>query len=528
MRRFLKFIYVFLIVIFAFGVVGILYSINQKDTASASSKINDAGNPGATAGTGRSVVRTSTGTLYAFINTAGTCGVWKSTDGTTWTEQDSAHHQGCGVTTNRQIAMAIDSTNTIHLVWASAGNDDTVAYITFNTSTDTFVGTFTNITNCANGASFPYVYDLGISIDSSNKPHLIAHCSSDVDGAYYIRYTNRVSGSWKAWILVDLATVNAGVGLTIDKDNKPEIVYYTFKISSSSVYAAIGNVNDAASFTTQTISTANTANGNSIAVDTSGNTWVAFQKNATNVITLEKHNYGDAWSTWQTAIDDSQTGEYPSLATNSTDVYVIYMAGTGTTGNIVYDKYTGSWLGQTTLQTGAYARPKAKWSYLNNNQGSTQLDYLFDDGTDVYWDKLSLFIAPTKVVFSNGTRNLSYGYCNGDASVFTMQLQDSGGTLRTPSQSTTVQVTSNSTSYTVYSDNTCTTVVSGGNFTFTTSDNTKSVYIKDTGSTGALTLTGTRTSGDTLTTGTQNYTLQAAPAVKIQGGTKIQAGTKIQ
>ena len=31
-----------------------------------------------------------------------------------------------------------------------------------------------------------------------------------------------------------------------------------------------------------------------------------------------------------------------------------------------------------------------KWSQNNNNEGSTAIDYIFSDGTDVFWNELSL------------------------------------------------------------------------------------------------------------------------------------------
>ena len=33
--------------------------------------------------------------------------------------------------------------------------------------------------------------------------------------------------------------------------------------------------------------------------------------------------------------------------------------------------------GETSLEAGTFSFPIAKWSYLNNNGGSTQIDYLF-------------------------------------------------------------------------------------------------------------------------------------------------------
>jgi hypothetical protein len=122
---------------------------------------------------------------------------------------------------------------------------------------------------------------------------------------------------------------------------------------------------------------------------------------------------------------------------------------------------------------------------------------------------------PDKVAFSNAARTLTAGTCNGAASVFVMELQ-SGTTLTAPFASTVVRITSNSSSYTIYSDSSCTATVTNGDFTYTTSENSKNVYIIDNKkSIITRTLSGTRQSGDTLTTGTQNYTVNAGSVTRL-------------
>jgi hypothetical protein len=60
------------------------------------------------------------------------------------------------------------------------------------------------------------------------------------------------------------------------------------------------------------------------------------------------------------------------------------------------------------------------------------------------------------------------------------------------------------------------------------SPNTKSVYIIDKGTGGTNTLSGTRQSGDTLTTGQQNYTLDESASSSVRGGVNIRGGTILQ
>lgn len=141
-------------------------------------------------------------------------------------------------------------------------------------------------------------------------------------------------------------------------------------------------------------------------------------------------------------------------------------------------------------------------------------------GTNIYgaWSPTRSFtvsVGPTKVVFTNSGRTLIAGACNGDADVLTIQLQDAGSTPTNPTGTTVINVTSNSPSETVYSDNGCTSATN--DFTFTTAQNTKSVYIKDTRkSSPTWTLTATKSSGpDTIADGTQSITINAGSVTRL-------------
>ena len=140
---------------------------------------------------------------------------------------------------------------------------------------------------------------------------------------------------------------------------------------------------------------------------------------------------------------------------------------------------------------------------------------------------------PTKVVFTNSQRTFTANECNGSANVFTMQLQNDSNEATNPSQSTIVRVSSDSTGETIYTDDTCETEATNGDFTFSTSENTKSVYIIDTeASSPTWILSGVRQSGDSLTTGTQDYIVEAqAPDTKntkVRGGIRFQGGVQVR
>ncbi len=570
------------------------------------SKINDSGNMGAIAGSGRSLVRTSTGTLYSFISKAGTCGIWKSTDnGATWAEQDSGSHPSC--TSGLMAAVAIDSTNKLHFVYNDSAN------IKYNTmSSDTF-GTAENVPV---SDTLAVLSGLDIAIDSNNIPHIAFSILNNL-GVPKTNYSNRVGGTWDA-TATTISQTGAGstyksTSLTLDKDNKPEVCY--LDETATTLKAAIGDANDASSFTVQNIDTSvnnsTSREGCSIAIDSSGNTWVAYIDGTTDYVTLVEHVYGAAWSTWQSSVTNSIVGSEPSLAIYGTDIYVGYST---SFSDMDIDKYVDGTTWQSNSSTfgqGTFQDVHLRWSYLNNYTNGP-LDFMFSDATDIYYHNLgvwqapinidsttgggyptiskdassgdlyvfwirsnviyysrssspftswsppaalvstgtntwlstsavanngyinliwtegsgspynvrfygkALYAPPTKVAFSNAARTLTANVCNGAASVFTMELQDGSNNAQTPTQTTVVRVTSNSSDYTIYSDSNCTTVATNGDFTFTTSDSSKSVYIVDNKrSATTRTLTGTRQSGDSLTTGTQDYTVNAGNQVGL-------------
>jgi len=336
----------------------------------------------------RQVVRTSDGTLYAVINDGGSCEVWSSSDGSSWAEQDAADNPACNTSTGtRIVAVAVDSSNTLHFVYNDDASFTDINYIPFTTSDNQFGTEATAIIQHSATASY---VDIDIAVDSNDKPHVVI--TNDQTGTDTVRYTNKVSGSWKAAVTVDSVSGGfRGPSIAISEDNIPEISH--INSTDLDLTAAVGNVNDAASFTLQDVD-ANVLSGlvTSIGIDSSGNTWIGYvdENGATDFVTLVKHNDADAWTTWQAPVTNSNAGDEPSIAINGTDVYVFY---DDENADVKYDKYTGSWLGETNLQTGTFQDVKAKWSYYNNNQGGSQIDYLYSDNTDVYWASLGLSTA---------------------------------------------------------------------------------------------------------------------------------------
>jgi len=348
---------------------------STEEGVSTPVKIDDAGDPGVMDGRGRHVVRNSSGTLYAFINDGGSCEVWSSSDGSSWSEEDSADNPAC--LTNGDVALAIDGTDILHLLYESSANND-LMYNTFNTSTGQFV---TEETVSTSDPSF-----VDLAVDSSNVPHAAFISTNPF-------YDNRVGGSWGTD--VDTGTVTVSISIAIDEDDLPLLAY----LNSANLVAARGNQNDASSFTEHTVdSSANGTDGTrgaTIGVDSSGNTWVAYaDASGTNQITLATRADGSevaSWTTgWTASITNSNVGNEPAIAIDGTDVYIFYEDSAD--DEITYDMYNGStWRGEQAITSATTSLDAiAKWSYYNNNDGNLQIDFLYSDGTDIRWNKLTL------------------------------------------------------------------------------------------------------------------------------------------
>lgn len=366
------------------------------------------------------MVRTAAGVIYQVLNLVTSTGlssfieVWKSTNGSSWAEQDHAHAPSSAGTYSA-CTGAIDGAGIIHIVYRNeASMAPTMRYVQFNTSTDLFQNDaqITTLSLAEHGAC-------GVAVDSNDKPHAFWTESITNMGSSFrtLQYSNRVSGSWATKVEVYGQTSSKGVdfgpSMLIDNNNKPQIAFVVF--TDSKIRAAIGNANNATSFTLSDCeaSTDVLQVPVSIALDSSNNTWVSYCRNTTNdQLYLVKHNAGDAWTTWQTPVTDSKSvetgashgGEGPvqCIATNGTTVYAIYQRRAD--GNIVYQTYNGSWSAVTVLEATDVSHVNCKWSQYFNNGGTSQIDYCYTvsiTGIDeAFWNKISLGAAPKSLAFS--------------------------------------------------------------------------------------------------------------------------------
>ncbi len=343
------------------------------------------------------IVRTSTGGIYTLTREEGTfvCQIYYSDDGTTWTEIDSGQNPSCG----DYFAMAIDSTGKLHILYTDSSNSS-ILYSTMSGDLWSHINTAATTA----GDSFEGV---NVAIDSSDRPH-IAYV--DLNGFNYImNYKVYDTGAWgSAVTLLSSTTTKTFPSIVISEDNIPEIAF----LSDTTLYASVGNTTLATSFTNhQFESNAGGTTTASIGVDSSGNTWVAYvdENGVTDLVSLARHPDASAWASgWTTAITNNNTGNYPNLAINGTDIYLIYE---DANADVAYDRYNGSdWLGEQILLTGTYSTTLPRYSFLNNpSYTSYGIDFLVQDdvATEIMWGTIGLGTISNLLDLSGNEFNLT-------------------------------------------------------------------------------------------------------------------------
>jgi hypothetical protein len=245
--------------------------------------------------------------------------------------------------------------------------------VTFSTvdstaGTDTF-GTPEEAISCEDADNT--TYGCAVAVDSNDIPHAVVIGSDAYMGSDYnmLYYDNKIGGSWADRREIEGATGSKNLDypdIAINSDNYPVIVYVN--TTDSTLDAVEGNANDPTTFATREVDasvTTGVTNKPTICVDSNGDAWVAYvDSDGTIDIAEQSANWTDAW----TIVSNGNSGTEPSIVADGTDIYVFYEE--DGSDDIVYDKYDGSWLGETQLQTSvAYNSVKARWSYFHNPPG---------------------------------------------------------------------------------------------------------------------------------------------------------------
>lgn len=400
------------------------------------------------------LIRTSENNLYAVVVSANRVRVYKSIDNAkTWVRQS---YGTTLLASSTLISAAIDGSDNIHIIYLTSTT--VVKYVLFDTSTDTF-GTIEQAVNVS-----ATVASIAITVDSNGKPHAVATSS-----AATTNYSNRVRGSWKPAVSV-AAVVGKNIDIQIDKNNVPIVSYVR---AAAAVAVALGNKNDATSFTAQDVTTSLTVGGGTtLTIDPFNNVWVGFQGPRDGVIYLAKHVSTAAWSTWQSPVASAYKGKSLSIAADKNDIYVLYEKNLGGLAYDRYDTLNGKWLGETTIQPiitptlGIFPtnkiyphNPFVKWSqYFNNgdtgenNSAQDTIEYLFDNGTTIYYDRLvttqiasSYFeIRPITPAAGGGATTISTSSTSSSISTSTSVSTSTSSTSSSTSISTSTSSTSTS------------------------------------------------------------------------------------
>lgn len=355
-------------------------------------KIDDASNFTPSVGdAARQIVRAANGTLYATVYHANSCEVWKSADGSSWTKQGA--DLGCAQqgTVSASVVSAIDSSGVIHIAhyqnaFSFPNYIKAISYSTFNTNTDSFTLSNQLVTSWSTTESKDIFHLYDIAVDSNNAPHIL-YDQDFFSGSDVLRYRNRVTGSWQTQRTVE-AVPNTHGSITINEDNIPEIAY--INNTDGDLTAAVGNLNNASSFTLHDVDTDVGSFGATIGIDDAGNTWIAYvdETGATDYLAIAKHDDASAWTTGWTTAGSTIYAVGPSMYIRGSDVYIFFQQ--GATQDIAYDVYSddaSSWAGEVVIETGTYNNAAVNWANYNLNDDG-RIDYLFYDGTDAYWNAL--------------------------------------------------------------------------------------------------------------------------------------------
>lgn len=332
------------------------------------------------AGSGRAIVQTSIGTAkWAISVNLGSVGdvalqVWLwVNDVEGWNEIDASNAPPKYVT---EGAISKDSSGTIvQFIYAYV---DTDAPTNYQARYGTANGNAYVIDELIADAGTT-IKQVAIATDSNDIPHVVyvgnPGGANNYDTVYY---ANRVGGGWNVVEVEGFTATKDCIypDILINQNDIPVISY--INETDDTLTRATGNQNNANAFTLVDLNTDTLPSGTSICMDSDNTIWVGFTIATDNIVAC----YEDT-----TLRTTGEPGFPPSIVANGTDIYLLYYYPNA----IRYDKWSGSAFdGEVTLNTGTLSNVKAKWSYLNNDDGDVQIDYIFKDSAYVYWDRLSL------------------------------------------------------------------------------------------------------------------------------------------
>lgn len=319
------------------------------------------------------IVRNSSGIPYLVLNCDPDTDsvfeeiqVWKgnAASPTSFSEVDGSGGNKPSGTDIRGVSAAIDSNDYIHISWLDdQGKSSPLKYIRFRadgTNDDWFEAEATVVSDIGEDPTATSL-NTAIAVDSNDVPHIVYNEYPKIGGTatYVGMYVNKTSGTWQTPIQLYYNQGNdvQAVDICIDYDNYPYIAFVPLA-GTKYAYTAIGNANNATSFTSQNVDTMySAANADiSVSVDGSGAHWIGYVwfdtvfHPATAV-----HKINTAWSSWTIrSTGTNYSAAYPSSAITTPGRVVLFYEDSA--GDINYDFYNySSWDGETELQDGNYS-----------------------------------------------------------------------------------------------------------------------------------------------------------------------------
>jgi hypothetical protein len=335
---------------------------------------------------GGAIMTTSAGDKVAVYVSSNVVYVDKDVDGTPTNVASGTATAIFGGDNIGWIDAAIDGNDDIHII-ASCDAEQTrdVSYAICDLTTG--LGAWEEAANYTQSA--PVSLGCSISLDSNDKPHILYVDAVRQQGVTNPNtyYTEKTGASWatptKIGVRADKQDVGYRPSITVRNNNNIEAFYGAF-ISSAFYYAYRTYTGTWSSESTYAATTSpNNNEPPTVVSTTSGTVYRYYLENQANIYENSSDTtYNSANNSNSHGVLDG-TNRYIFYIDTSSDVHVISNTGSG-------------WTDEGAQQTGTYNHVIAEWAYNNENQ-SGELSYIFDDGTDVFYDSFSLGAAPQTV-----------------------------------------------------------------------------------------------------------------------------------
>ena len=332
---------------------------------------------------GGAIVTTSGGNIYAIFPyySGPDLYIYKSTNnGANWSLAWSGNQTALGFSIGYGIRAAIDGNDYIHLLYPSSTSSKNLNYNRFDTSNDTLVGAWENVT----GASAS-TFKCSIAIDSANKPHV---CWSQT---FILKYSNKVSGSWLATPETLASNANSW---SYDSD----IIAHGDASDVQVLYSVAGTTTEKPAYIHRSSGGWGSATEFTHSGGTVGKSGLVFDGTNYHYIwhcSYDYYNYFDdsavALVSSVYASEDSSRGVTGALL--GAKVYVPYPPSGESYWKVkIYNTSTSQWSGPFTLSwsmTGGSLKDRNIYEYSHNHEHqSGRINVIYAQGDTVYYDYL--------------------------------------------------------------------------------------------------------------------------------------------